>query len=196
MPAVSALARAEDGIALASGLTAEEAAVQLAADGPNELPSARPRTALQVAVEVVREPMLLLLITTGAVYFLLGEVEEAFALIAAIGVVIGISLYQAQKTEHALQALRDLSSPRALVVRDGKAVRIAGRDVVCGDRLMLREADRVPADAVVVESTNLEVDESLLTGESAPVVKAVASRGAVHDRASRLRDPQSLVYSG
>jgi Ca2+-transporting ATPase len=163
------------------GLSSEEAAAQLAADGPNELPSGHPRTLLDVAIEVVREPMLLLLVATGSVYLLLGDLEEAVALVAAIGVVIGISLYQAQKTEHALEALRDLSSPRALVIRDGAATRIPGREVVRGDQLILREGDRVPADALIVSSTNLGVDESLLTGESVAVVKG---------------DRDTVVYSG
>ena len=196
MLAVSALARADDAATLAAGLTTEQAAAQLAADGPNELPSARPRTLFDIAVEVVREPMILLLIATGVVYILLGDLEEALALVAAIGVVVGISLYQAQKTEHALQALRDLSSPRALVIRDGKTVRIAGRDVVRGDRAILHEGDRVPADAVVIESTNLAIDESLLTGESVPVVKAAPSESAVQDPASAIGEAQSFVYSG
>jgi Ca2+-transporting ATPase len=189
MPAASPSRPAEDAIRFAHGLTVDQAARQLAADGPNELPSARPRTLLDVGVEVVREPMLLLLIATGIVYVLLGDLLEALALVAAIGVVVGISVYQAQKTEHALQALRDLSSPRALVVRDGRTVRIPGRDVVRGDRVILREGDRVPADAVVVETSNLEVDESLLTGESVPVEKAVSPREDA--LASR-----SNVYSG
>ena len=133
--------------------------------------------------------MLLLLIATGIVYFLLGDFLEALALVAAIGLVVGISLYQAQKTEHALQALRDLSSPRALVVRDGHAVRIPGRDVVRGDRVILREGDRVPADAVVIAASNLAVDESLLTGESVPVEKVVGPHtDAMHSA--------SCVYSG
>jgi len=153
------------------GLTREQAAAQLAADGPNELPSARPRTLLAIAVDVVREPMLLLLVATGIVYLLLGDLAEAIAILGAIGIVIGISLYQAQKTEHALQALRDLSSPRALVVRDGLARRIPGREVVRGDLMMLREGDRVPADGGIISATNLAVDESLLTGESISVEK-------------------------
>ena len=101
-----------------SGLTRREAAAQLALDGPNELPSAQPRTLLAIAIDVVREPMLFLLVATGIVYLLLGDLEGAVAILGAIGIVIGISLYQAQKTEHALEALRDLSSPRALVVRE------------------------------------------------------------------------------
>ena len=164
-----------------SGLTREQAAAQLAVDGPNELPSAQPRTLLAIAIDVVREPMLLLLVATGIVYLLLGDLEEALAILGAIGIVIGISLYQAQKTEHALEALRDLSSPRALVVRDGAAIRIPGREVVRGDQLMLREGDRVPADAAVIAATNLAVDESLLTGESIPAEKG---------------DRDAVVYSG
>ena len=101
MPAPVASSRGERPIAAEAGLTSEQAATRLRVDGPNELPSARPRTLLDVAVEVVREPMLLLLIATGIVYFLLGDFLEALALVAAIGLVVGISLYQAQKTEHA-----------------------------------------------------------------------------------------------
>ena len=187
MPGASARPRA-DAAAAATGWSSAEAAARLAADGPNELPSARPRTLLDVAIEVVREPMLLLLIATGSVYLLLGDLEEAIALVAAIGVVIGISLYQAQKTEHALQALRDLSSPRALVMRDGVATRIPGRDVVRGDLVILREGDRVPADGILESCTNLAVDESLLTGESVPATKD-------SDQGSGIAD-QHVVYSG
>ena len=87
-------------------------------------------------------------------------------------VVIGVSIYQEHKTENALAALRDLSSPRALVVRDGCQARIAGRDVVRGDVALLVEGDRVPADAVLLDGVNVAVDESALTGESVPVRKA------------------------
>ena len=87
-------------------------------------------------------------------------------LLGFVFVVIGITFYQERKTERALEALRDLSSPRALVIRDGKQRRIAGREVVYGDIIVLSEGDRVPADAVLLSCTNFSVDESLLTGES------------------------------
>src|SRR5262249_52078725 len=148
------------------GLSTVEAAARLSRDGFNELPSARPRTVVTIALEVVREPMFLLLMAAGGTYLLLGDTEEALALLAAVFLVIGLTLYQEHKTERALDALRDLSSPRALVMRDGVVTRIAGRDVVCGDLVLLREGDRVPADAVLEWSLNLLVDESLLTGES------------------------------
>src|SRR4029453_3627150 len=154
-----------------TGLTAQEAARRLAADGPNELPTAKPRNLVQQAWAVVREPMLLLLLGAGTVIFLLAEPLDGAILMSFVVVVIGISIYQERKTEHALAALRDLSSPRALVIRDGERVRVAGRDVVRGDQAVLAEGDRVAADAVLLECVNFSVDESALTGELVPVRK-------------------------
>jgi Ca2+-transporting ATPase len=155
------------------GLSAAVAAERLRLEGPNELPAAKPKSLFKIAAEVLREPMLLLLLASGAVYLLIGDVEEAVALAASVFVVIGITLYQHTKTEKTLQALRDLSSPRALVIRDGQKKRIAGRDVVRGDLILLSEGDRVAADALIVSEVNLAVEESLLTGESVPVRKTV-----------------------
>ena len=177
-----------------SGLSGQDAAERLARDGPNELPSAQPRSLLAIALEVVREPMFLLLIASGTIYLLLGDPEEAVALLAAVFLVIGITLYQEQKTERALDALRDLSSPRALVIRDGVPTRIAGRDVVIGDLLVLHEGDRVPADARVESCTNLFADESLLTGESVAVSKRPAAGHATSEPPGGEDRP--FVYSG
>src|SRR5512136_2503748 len=154
-----------------SGLSEVEAAERLKQEGYNELPSSKQRSIFVIALEVVREPMFLLLVACGIVYLVLGDVEEALMLLGFVFVVMGITLYQERKTERALEALRDLSSPRALVIRDGVEKRIAGRDVVRGDLLVLKEGDRVPADAMLLSSLNLSVDESLLTGESVPVRK-------------------------
>jgi Ca2+-transporting ATPase len=156
-----------------TGLTGAEAAARLAADGSNELSRDAPSGFFQTVGQVLREPMLLLLLAAGGVYLLLGDMEEALALLFFVVVVITITLVQERRTERALAALRDLSSPRALVVRDGARVRIAGREVVRGDLLVLAEGDRVAADALLVEATHLEADESLLTGESVPVRKRV-----------------------
>ncbi len=155
-----------------SGLTEAEAAVRLQADGPNELPATRSRNLFATMWEIVREPMIMLLVGAGLIYLFLGELRDSVVLLFSIFVVIGISLYQERKTEHALEALRDLSSPRALVIRDGRQRRIAGREVVRGDLVVLSEGDRVPADGMVISAGNLSVDESLLTGESVPVRKS------------------------
>src|SRR5579864_4283352 len=157
------------------GLSEQEAAARLRTEGANELPSTKPRGLLAIAWEVVREPMLLLLVGAGAIYLFLGELRDSIVLLVSIFVVLGISLYQQRKTERALEALRDLSSPRALVIRDGKEKRIAGREVVRGDMVVLQEGDRVPADGVVRSCVSLSVDESLLTGESVPVRKSASA---------------------
>lgn len=153
------------------GLSQNEAAQRLQSEGYNELPNAHKRNTAAIAFEVVREPMFLMLVAAAAIYFLLGDVGEASVLLSFVLVVMSITIYQEQRTEHVLEALRDLTSPRALVIRDGQEQRIAGREVVRGDILLLAEGDRVAADAVVINSSNLQIDESLLTGESVAVNK-------------------------
>ena len=153
------------------GLTSQEAARILGEEGPNELPSSKQRGNFQIALDVMREPMFLLLVACGVIYLLVGDMQEAMMLLAFVFFVMGITLYQERKTERALEALRDLSSPRALVIRNGTQQRIAGRDVVRGDIIVLAEGDRVPADALVLDCTSLSTDESLLTGESIAVRK-------------------------
>ena len=157
------------------GLTEAEARRRLLAEGPNELPGEHRRGLLAIAVEVLREPMFMLLCAGGVIYIVLGDIREALVLLLSVFVVIGITIYQTRKTERALDALRDLSSPRALVIRDGDARRIAGREVVRGDRLLLQEGDRVAADARLLEANDFSVDEALLTGESLPVHKIAAT---------------------
>ncbi|MCX7142776.1 MAG: cation-translocating P-type ATPase [Proteobacteria bacterium] len=177
------------------GLTQEEAAARLERDGYNELPSAKPSSLFGIAAKVVCEPMFLLLIACGAIYLLLGDRTEALMLLGFVLVVVGISFFQERKTERALDALRDLSSPRALVMRDGELRRIAGREVVRGDLLVLAEGDRVPADAVLLSGMNLSADESLLTGESVPVRKAPAL-DAPESMGKPGGDDLPFLYSG
>jgi len=180
-----------------TGLTTADAARQLATDGPNELPSARPRNIAQQARDVLREPMLLLLIGACVLYFLLAEPLDGVILMSFVVVVIAISLYQERKTESALTALRDLSSPRALVIRDSHQQRIPGRDVVRGDVTVLAEGDRVPADGVLIDGVNLTVDESALTGEAIPVRKTAARPGpAVGPMGEPGGDATPWVFSG
>ena len=156
-----------------TGWTAAEAAARLAEDGPNEMPSLPALSRWRLLQDIICEPMFLLLLACGAIYLLLGDRYEAFMLLGFVLLVIAISYVQRQRTERSLAALRDLSSPRALVVRDGRQMRIAGRDLVRGDLVLLAEGDRVPADIALLTASNLTVDESMLTGESVPVMKLV-----------------------
>jgi len=153
------------------GLSDQEVGERLARDGYNELPVTNRRSFFKILYDIVREPMFILLIACGIIYLFLGDVQEAVMLLGFVFVIIGITLYQEQKTEKALEALRNLTSPRALVIRNGEQQRIPGREVVRDDIILLSEGDRAPADAVLLSSSYLSVDESLLTGESVPVRK-------------------------
>jgi Ca2+-transporting ATPase len=158
-----------------TGLSEEEVSEILKNEGYNELPSQKKQSLFSILLDVLKEPMLLLLLGAGLIYLFLGEVKDALILLMFVFVVVGITFNQERKTERALEALKNLSSPRALVIRDGEQKRIPGREVVKGDILILREGDRVPADGVVLLCTNLLVDESLLTGESLAVRKCESS---------------------
>ena len=175
------------------GLGSAEAARRLAIDGPNALPGSAPRSAAALLWDVLTEPMLLMLLAAGGIYLALGDRGEALFLLSFVFVVIGITLAQEHKTQRALESLRDLSAPRALVMRDGQEQRIAGQDVVRGDLLVLHEGDRIAADAQLIQG-QLEVDESLLTGEAVPVTKlpaAQADQATAAAAAASTAPPQS-----
>jgi len=176
------------------GLSEEQVKQKIATEGFNELPSSKPKSLIHIALGVFQEPMFLLLVACGALYLFLGDVQEGLMLLGFVFVIMGIEFYQEKKTEKALDALKDLASPRALVIRNGVEKRIAGRDVVTGDVMILQEGDRVPADAIVLYSVNLSADESLLTGEPVPVRKAEWTEGTVQARPGG--DDLPFVFSG
>ena len=201
-PSEAAAARLSSGPE--TGLSCAQAAQRLAEEGPNALPGGQRRSLLSIAAETVREPMFLLLLAAGSLYLLFGDLQEGLTLFGFVVVTLALTLYQEGKTERAIEALRDLTSPRALVVREGRPQRIAGRDVVRGDLLKLSEGDRVAADALLVSADGVRADESLLTGEAVPVGKRVARP----DELARAENPsgtervppggedQPAVYAG
>jgi Ca2+-transporting ATPase len=177
-----------------NGLTSTEAARRLVADGANELAQEGRRRVWQIAFEVLREPMLLMLLAAGAIYISLGDLREALLVVVLASASIVVTIVQEARSERVLDALRDLTSPRALVLRDGEQRRIPGREVVRGDLVLLNEGDRVPADGTLISCQALEADESLLTGEAVPVRKALAA-----ELPSDIRpggDDLPFVYSG
>ena len=178
------------------GLNATEAAQRLREDGPNALPGDQRRSLGLIARETLGEPMFLLLLAAGVLYLLLGDLREGLILFGFVLLVLGLTLYQEGKTERALAALRDLSSPRALVLRDGQPLRIAGLDVVRGDVLVLAEGDRIAADAVLLSGSEVQVDESLLTGEPVPVRKIAAVNQAAPALAQPGGDDHTALFSG
>ena len=176
------------------GLTQAEAQARLRAEGPNELRPPQKRMPWHIALEAAREPMFQLLLAAGLLYLLLGDRGEAFMLLAFVALTVLITVVQEQRTEKALESLRDLTSPRAQVLRDGQRLRIAGREVVRGDLLVLTEGDRVAADAWLLAVNDLQADESLLTGE---VLAAAKLPGAGAIAALRPGDSSAgCVYAG
>jgi Ca2+-transporting ATPase len=178
------------------GLSEADVQARLKTEGYNELPRPDRRTPLRIILEVLREPMLALLLGGGVIYLALGDLKEALILLAFATMSVLITVVQETRTERVLEALRDLTSPRALVIRDGERKRIAGREVVRGDFVVLAEGDRVPADAVLVQSHDLQTDESLLTGESVPVRKIAGADVAPSKGRRPGGDDLPYVFSG
>jgi Ca2+-transporting ATPase len=176
------------------GLTAIEAKERLDRFGYNELPSSRARSLWKLIAGILSEPMFILLVSCAALYLILGDLQEALVLSASVVIVMAIELVQERKTEKALDALKNLASPRALVIRDGVRIRIPGREVVVDDLIVLAEGDRVPADAYILENSQLNIDESLLTGESVPVRKRLWDGNETPLQAGG--DDLPCVYSG
>jgi Ca2+-transporting ATPase len=156
---------------LLSGISEVTAQNRLEEEGPNVLPDAGSKTVRRLFLEVLSEPMVLLLVACGTLYSLIGEAGEAIMLLVSLVLMVAVTVVQSVRSERALGKLRELAAPRALVIRDGIARRIPGSEVVRGDLVILNEGDRVPADGVLAEGESLLVDESLLTGESAAVIK-------------------------
>ena len=178
-----------------TGLSSADAAARLLVDGRNVLPASGHRGFWMVILNIIREPMLMLLVACGIVYLILGDPQEATLLLSGVVFILGITIVQEQKTERALDALKDLSSPRTTVIRDGKRIVLASHDVVCGDVVVLGEGDRIPADGILNTASNLQVDESVLTGESLAVSKRCA--GVVDTQmAPPGGDETPFVFSG
>lgn len=179
-----------------SGLSDAEALQNLEKDGFNEVFGSTKVGLFEVFFKTVSEPMFLLLIVGAVLYFILGSKQEAILLLSFVVIIIGITFRQEYKSEKVLLSIRNLSSPRAFVIRDGVGKSIPGREVVVGDLIIIKEGDRIPADSIVLSSNNLFVDESILTGESLPVRKIPAVN--LDNTMTKIQtgaDDLSLVYS-
>lgn len=153
------------------GLTESEVRRKLATDGENVIPSESAKSFGRQVINVLSEPMLILLVAAGAINFLLAEFLDAAMLMVTVVIVLGISIYQSRRAENALQALKELTAPSVRVIRDGIEKRVSSHELVVGDLLLLSEGDRICADARLKTATSFAVDESTVTGESVPVDK-------------------------
>jgi len=182
------------------GLSAEEASRRLARDGPNELVGRRKVTRTEVLLKQLIDPMVYILLIaaalSGGVGLLEGSTEElldaaVILLIVAVNTVLGYT--QEYKAETTLEALRDLTSPRVTVRRDGRTLEVPSQEVVVGDVMVLSTGDRVSADGRLIASASLETNEASLTGESEPVRK---DHRAVMPADALLAERSNMVYSG
>ena len=158
----------------ANGLSTAQARERLVQVGPNAADTEPPRSLTDRLLAMTREPMFMLLVAAALLYMLLGDIVEGLTLSLFVLAVLGMTLWQEGRADAALQALRGLTQPQASVLRDGQVQRIAAREVVPGDLLLLAEGDRIAADGWLLQAQHLQVDESLLTGESVPVDKRAA----------------------
>ncbi len=190
------MAPAHDSPLPARGLSTEEARARQARLGPNLLTRRERRGLRATVVGVLGEPMFLLLLVAAGLYLVLGDLGEGLLLSAFAVLSVALVVWQERRSARALDALRELVAPQVRVWRDGRPIVIAAHDLVPGDVIAVGEGERVTADAVLRESGALSVDESLLTGESAPVHKRPApAAGAGDEDASRLH-AGTLVVAG
>jgi Ca2+-transporting ATPase len=178
------------------GLTAAEAARRLSQLGPNELPTPSRRHLVRILVDVLREPMFLLLALAALIYLVVGGIGEGVLMAGFAALSILLVVLQERRSENALAALRSLAAPMARVLRDGRELRVAAREVVPGDWLLVADGERVPADARLRRADNLAVDESLLTGESVPVTKRVPASPDAADEDEAVLFAGTLVVAG
>jgi len=163
------------------GLSTAQAATRLAEDGPNDITQTPRRSLPRRLLDMLRQPMFALLVAAAVLYMALGDLTEGLTLGVFVLAVLVLTFYQEGKSEASIQALRDLTQAQAQVIRSGQKLQVPARDVVRGDLLLLSEGDRVAADGQLLNANNLQIDESLLTGESVPVTKSTDdSDNAVH----------------
>lgn len=155
----------------ATGLSSAEAKRLQEQVGRNELTPQKKESFFRKVLHILCEPMFLLLIVAAVIYFVLGEPRDGAIMLVFVLGIISIDVIQEWKTDKTLNALKDLSAPQVVVIRDGEEKVIASADLVPGDLMMICEGVKIPADGIVVHSNDLCVDESSLTGEAEGVWK-------------------------
>ena len=179
-----------------SGLTSTEAARRLAEFGPNISPQPPPASVSAVILRTLKEPMFFLLMTAAVLYLALGDLGEGLFMVFGAGMSIALVVIQEVRSARALEALNRLAEPMAVCVRDGERRRISSRELVPGDTILVGEGERLPADATLVSGDALVIDESILTGESAPVTKTLATSGETRDFPAPGGDFTPFLYAG
>lgn len=174
------------------GLSEKEAKKKLLEHGPNLLTEKKKISMIKLLLSQFKDIMVIILMASTAISAFMGEMTEAFTIIAIIVLNALLGFVQEFRTEKTMEALKGLTAPAAKVLRSGRHVSIPAEQIVPGDLIILDAGDRVPADAVILESSNVQADESLLTGESVPVEKFAVPPDSDRD----LGEEKNRVYMG
>nr|WP_315216476.1 cation-translocating P-type ATPase [uncultured Flavobacterium sp.] len=153
------------------GLSAAEVMQSRTQNGSNSLDHQKKNNFLSSVIEMVKEPMFLLLLTATSIYFITGEYGNGIFMAVAIALVSTISLYQESKSRNAIEALEKLTQPKSKVIRNGAVLEIPSEEIVLGDCIQTEEGTFIPADGIIIQSNDFSVNESILTGESFTVFK-------------------------
>lgn len=179
------------------GLTAEEAKKRLLEFGENKIVEKKRKTALQIFLDQFKSVLIIILLVATLVSIFLGEILDAAVIFAIVILNALLGFYQERKAEKILEALKKLASPNAKVLRDGSAKIIKSEEIVPGDILLLAAGDKIQADCRLLESINLKIDESSLTGESVPVeknIEEINNTAILSERHCMLYAATTVVY--
>jgi len=175
------------------GLSSIEAANRLQIYGPNGLKAGHRISPWEILLEQFKNVLILILLGATAISLLLGHGIESIVITIIVLFAVGLGFIQEYRAERAIEALRKMAAPTATVLREGVEIKIPARDLVPGDVIILRTGDRVPADARLLESINLQAEEAALTGESVPVEKHVK---VLEDEELPVGDRKNMIYAG
>jgi Ca2+-transporting ATPase len=177
------------------GHTSKEAEEILKAEGENTLYESKDFPLLKSILASFKEPMMLLLLLACLIYFFIGKFTDFLILTISAFIILNINIFQNYKTESAIKKLKSLSQKFSEVIRDGEKIQIPSEKIVRGDIILISEGERIPADVLILESSNLAIDESILTGESIPVKKESTKYEASLLKNKKI-DNTYLAFSG
>lgn len=176
-----------------NGLGKLEAAHRQKQYGPNEIQAAKRVSPWEILLEQFKNVLILILLGATAISLFLGHGVESIVIAVIVLFAVVLGFVQEYRAERAIEALRQMAAPTTTVMRDGIESRLPSRELVPGDVIVLRTGDRVPADARLIETINLQVEESALTGESVPVEKHIQT---LENHDLSVADRKNIIYAG
>lgn len=184
-----------------NGLTAAEAEKRLSENGKNKLQEGKKKSLVRRFLEQFTDPMIIILIIAAVISAVTSVMQheaptDVIIIMAVVIINAVLGVYQESKAEKAIEALQEMAAATSKVLRDGNVVEIHSEDLVVGDVILLEAGDAVPADARIIESASLKIEEAALTGESVPVNKMIATIGLGDQKDIPLGDRKNMMYMG